>query len=102
MFMSGHPLDHFKFELKYYGIAKLIDFNEVKESNTLAAANKEKNMRIAGLVTDAQHRISRNGKNFGSNLNKTAKEQLLPLQLGTICDHRVEQRTPKLATHAAG
>jgi DNA polymerase-3 subunit alpha len=66
MFMSGHPLDHFKFELKYYGITKLVDFNETKESNTLAAANREKNMRIAGLVTDAQHRVSRNGKNFGS------------------------------------
>jgi len=66
MFMSGHPLDHFKFELKYYGITRLIDFCEIKESNTLAAANREKNMRIAGLVTDAQHRVSRNGKNFGS------------------------------------
>jgi DNA polymerase-3 subunit alpha len=66
MFMSGHPLDHFKFELKYYGITKLNDFCETKESNTLAAASKEKNMRIAGLVTDAQHRVSRNGKNFGS------------------------------------
>lgn len=66
MFMSGHPLDHFKFELKYYGIMNLADFCEIKESNTLAAANREKNLRIAGLVTDAQHRISRNGKNFGS------------------------------------
>ncbi|HEX4849297.1 MAG TPA: DNA polymerase III subunit alpha, partial [Puia sp.] len=25
MFMSGHPLDHFKFEIKYYGIQRLID-----------------------------------------------------------------------------
>jgi DNA polymerase-3 subunit alpha len=66
MFMSGHPLDHFRFELKYYGIIKLTDFNEIKESNTLAAANREKNIRIAGLVTDAQHRVSRNGKNFGT------------------------------------
>jgi DNA polymerase-3 subunit alpha len=66
MFMSGHPLDHFKFELRYYGITKLTDFTEIKESNTLAAANREKSMRIAGLVTDAQHRVSRNGKNFGS------------------------------------
>ena len=66
MFMSGHPLDHFKFELKYYGIMKLTDFNEIKESNTLSAANREKNIRIAGLVTDGQHRVSRNGKNFGS------------------------------------
>lgn len=66
MFMSGHPLDHFKFELRYYGITRLVDFSEIKESNTLAAASREKNMRIAGLVTDGQHRVSRNGKNFGS------------------------------------
>jgi DNA polymerase-3 subunit alpha len=79
MFMSGHPLDHFKFELKYYGIIKLTDFNEIKESDTLAAANKEKNIRIAGLVTDAQHRISRNGKNFGSMILEdfTGKTELM-------------------------
>ena len=65
MFMSGHPLDNFKFELRYYGITKLTDFNEIKESNTLAAANKEKTMRIAGLAVDAQQKISRKGNNFG-------------------------------------
>jgi DNA polymerase-3 subunit alpha len=41
---------------------KLADFNDIKESLTLASANKDKNLRIAGLVIDAQHRISRNGK----------------------------------------
>ena len=66
MFMSGHPLDHFKFELKYYGILHLSDFNEIKESNTLIMANGNRTFRIAGLVTDAQHRVTRNGKNFGS------------------------------------
>jgi DNA polymerase-3 subunit alpha len=66
MFMSGHPLDHFKFELKYYGITPLAAFNEIKESKTLAAANRDRHLRIAGLVTDAQHRITRKGKNFGS------------------------------------
>ncbi|HYK45011.1 MAG TPA: DNA polymerase III subunit alpha [Parafilimonas sp.] len=66
IFISGHPLDHFKFELRYYGIMNLADFNDIKESLTLASANKDKNLRIAGLVIDAQHRISRNGKNFGS------------------------------------
>jgi DNA polymerase-3 subunit alpha len=66
MFMSGHPLDHFKFELKYYGIIKLADFNEVKESNTLITANLNRTYRIAGLVVDAQHRITKTGKNFGS------------------------------------
>ena len=66
MFMSGHPLDHFKFELKYYGIMPLSEFNEVKESNTLIAANANRNFRIAGLVTDAQHRITKTGREFGS------------------------------------
>ncbi len=66
MFMSGHPLDHFKFELKYYGIMPLSDFNEFKESSTLAAANAGKPFRIAGLVIDVQHRVTKTGKNFGS------------------------------------
>ncbi|MEP6514128.1 MAG: OB-fold nucleic acid binding domain-containing protein, partial [Parafilimonas sp.] len=66
MFMSGHPLDHFKFELKYYGIMKLIDFNEAKESKTFITANAGKNLRIAGLVINAQHRITKAGKNFAS------------------------------------
>jgi DNA polymerase-3 subunit alpha len=65
MFMSGHPLDHFKFELKYYNIIALSDFNEVKESTTLASANLGKPMRIAGLVIDAQHRVTKTGRNFG-------------------------------------
>lgn len=66
MFMSGHPLDHFKFELKYYGIMNLADFNEVKDSPTLIAANANRSFRIAGLVVDAQHRVTKTGKNFGA------------------------------------
>jgi DNA polymerase-3 subunit alpha len=66
IFMSGHPLDHFKFELKYYGIMPLSDFNEIKESNTLVSANLNKSFRIAGLVIDAQHRVTKTGRNFGS------------------------------------
>lgn len=66
MFMSGHPLDHFKFELKYYGIMQLSDFNEFKDSVTLSAGNAGRNFRIAGLVIDVQHRVTKTGKNFGS------------------------------------
>ncbi|QEC69652.1 DNA polymerase III subunit alpha [Panacibacter ginsenosidivorans] len=66
MFMSGHPLDHFKFELRYYGIMNLADFNEVKDSPTLIAANANRNFRIAGLVTDGQHRVTKTGRQFGS------------------------------------
>lgn len=65
MFMSGHPLDHFKFELTYYNIIPLNDFTEVKDSVTLSQSNAGKTMRIAGLVIDAQHRVTKTGRNFG-------------------------------------
>lgn len=64
MFMSGHPLDHFRFELKHYGIKTLADYNEIRDSELLLAANGNKPLRIAGLVTDAQHRVTKTGKNF--------------------------------------
>ncbi len=65
IFMSGHPLDHFKFELKHYGIMTLSDFNEIKESSTLLATAGSRNFRIAGLVIDGQHRVTKTGRNFG-------------------------------------
>jgi len=64
IFMSGHPLDHFKFELKHYGIMPVADFNEIKEAPHLQ--NPNRNYRIAGLVVDAQHRVTKTGRNFGS------------------------------------
>jgi DNA polymerase III subunit alpha len=65
MFMSGHPLDHFKFEITHYGITQLGEFNEVKDAVTLQS-NPGKPYRLAGLVVDAQHRVSKTGKQFGS------------------------------------
>lgn len=65
MFMSGHPLDHFKFELKYYGITRINDFNEIKETLHLQP-HPGKGLRVAGLVIDVQHRVTKTGKNFGS------------------------------------
>lgn len=65
MFMSGHPLDHFKFEITHYGITQLGEFNEVKDAVT-TQANPGKPFRLAGLVVDAQHRVSKTGKQFGS------------------------------------
>ena len=65
MFMSGHPLDHFRFEINHYGITKLADFNEIKEAVGLQA-NPNKIYRLAGLVIDAQHRVTKTGKQFGS------------------------------------
>jgi DNA polymerase-3 subunit alpha len=65
MFMSGHPLDHFKFELKHYGFMPLNEFNEVKEAPQLLP-NTGKTFRLAGLVTEAQHKVKKTGRNFGS------------------------------------
>ncbi len=64
MFMSGHPLDHFKFELTHFGFTKIVDFNEVKEAPQLSP-RKNKPFKLAGLVVDAQHRVTKTGRSFG-------------------------------------
>ena len=64
MYMSGHPLDNYKFEMKHYNITPLADYVEFKAAvNT--HANPAKQFRVAGLVIDAQHRLTKTGKNFG-------------------------------------
>ncbi len=63
MYMSGHPLDDFKFELTHYNISRLADFMEVK--NAVDGIPTLKQFRLAGLVTDGQHRLTKTGKNFG-------------------------------------
>ncbi len=63
MYMSGHPLDNFKFEMRHYNISPLSDFTEFKASvNT--QPNPGKSFRLAGLVIDAQQRLTKTGKNF--------------------------------------
>ncbi|MEO6252665.1 MAG: DNA polymerase III subunit alpha [Ferruginibacter sp.] len=63
MFMSGHPLDNYKFEMKHYNITPLADYLEFKAAvNT--HPNPAKSFRVAGLVVDAQHRLTKKGKNF--------------------------------------
>ncbi len=63
MFISGHPLDHFRFELTYYGITPLSEYNEFAESINLAP-NPGRPFKLAGLVVNAQHRTTRTGRNF--------------------------------------
>ncbi len=65
VFMSGHPLDHFRFEIRHYGLTTMAEFNEMKDTITVQT-NNGKPVRLAGLIIDAQHRVSRQGKNFGS------------------------------------
>jgi DNA polymerase-3 subunit alpha len=66
MFMSGHPLDHFNFEMKHYLFTPINDFNEIKDMLVVQPSYLSKNFKLAGLITDVQHRITKTGKNFGS------------------------------------
>jgi len=64
MFISGHPLDNYKFEMNYYGITSISEFNEFKETVDLQP-NPGRFFRIAGMVAGAQHRISKAGNKYG-------------------------------------
>jgi DNA polymerase-3 subunit alpha len=65
MFLSGHPLDHYKFEMKHYNVSSIADFNEFKEAITLHS-NPNRPFRLIALVAEAQHKISKNGNKYGN------------------------------------
>ncbi|MGC4036294.1 MAG: DNA polymerase III subunit alpha [Chitinophagaceae bacterium] len=65
IFLSGHPLDHHKFEMKHYGITRIADYNEFK-ADVKAQPNSGRTFRLMGLVSDAQHRIAKNGNKYGN------------------------------------
>jgi DNA polymerase-3 subunit alpha len=64
MFLSGHPLDHYRFEMKNYGISSVAEYNSFKEEIE-QQPYPTKPFRLACLVTGSQHRVSRTGKKFG-------------------------------------
>ena len=59
IYISGHPLDDYKVEIKYFCNAPVSAF-----SNNEAILNKD--LTIGGIVTDVQHRISKNGKGWAA------------------------------------
>ena len=66
MFLSGHPLDHYRFEMKHYGITSLAEFNEFKESIRLQP-NMGRPFRLLGLVAEANHRVAmKSGNKYGN------------------------------------
>lgn len=65
MFLSGHPLDHFRFELNHFNIVPISDYNEFKAAIELHP-HPGQTFKLAGLVTASQHKISRAGKKYGS------------------------------------
>ena len=59
IYISGHPLDDFKTELKCFCNASLADFEDTKK-----LLNKD--LAIGGIITTVEHRISKTGKGWAS------------------------------------
>jgi DNA polymerase-3 subunit alpha len=57
IFISGHPLDDFKAELKIFCNAKTTDFQNIE-----SLINKD--VSIGGIVSNVEHRVSKNGKGW--------------------------------------
>ncbi len=55
IYLSAHPLDGYKFEMDNYGFTNI---SEIENS-------KGRVIRIAGFVTDAEHRVTKKGSKFG-------------------------------------
>ena len=59
IYISGHPLDDFKTEMKTFCKNKLSDFQQIENF-----VNRD--MTFGGVVTDVQHRVSKNGKGWAA------------------------------------
>lgn len=59
IYISGHPLDDFKTEMNTFCRNKIADFYKLENF-----INKE--LIFGGVITDVQHRVSKNGKGWAS------------------------------------
>ncbi len=57
IYISGHPLDDFKYEMKYFCNSKL---EVLKDLNQYVS----KNLTFGGIISNVQHRIAKNGKGW--------------------------------------
>jgi DNA polymerase-3 subunit alpha len=59
IYISGHPLDDYKFEMKYFCNARLEALKNME-------AHVGKNLTFGGIITNVQHRVAKNGKGWGT------------------------------------
>ncbi len=57
IYISGHPLDDFKFEMKYFCNSKLESLKDLNQ-------HLNKYLVFGGIITNIQHRIAKNGKGW--------------------------------------
>ncbi|MDK2773245.1 MAG: DNA polymerase III subunit alpha, partial [Flavobacterium sp.] len=58
IYISGHPLDDYKYEMKYFCNTKLEHLNDL---NPFIG----KNVSVGGIITKVEHRTAKNGKGWG-------------------------------------
>jgi DNA polymerase-3 subunit alpha len=58
IYISGHPLDDYAFEIKHNCNHSIDNFKELE-------ALKNRDLSFAGIITDVQHRIDKNGNPYG-------------------------------------
>ncbi|CAG0969702.1 MAG: DNA polymerase III subunit alpha [Bacteroidetes bacterium] len=58
-FISGHPLDDYRFEIENFVPHKLSDLKEPLQM-------LKKDIKVAGIISSVNHRISKNGKPYGN------------------------------------
>ena len=61
IYISGHPLDDYKFEMKYFCNSKLESLRSLEQF-------VGKNLSYGGIVTNVQHRTAKNGKGWATFL----------------------------------
>jgi DNA polymerase-3 subunit alpha len=59
IYLSAHPLDHFKLEMSQFCTETLSDLRQME-------GLKDKEVSVAGIVTQVKHATTRNGKPYGS------------------------------------
>ncbi|MBE8714502.1 DNA polymerase III subunit alpha [Sphingobacterium hungaricum] len=75
IYLTSHPLDNFKFELKHFCQNTLTDLKMIQKVKAPEVSNevlldfnriKNKEAVIGGIIVSASHRIAKNGNPFGS------------------------------------
>ncbi|WP_374707757.1 hypothetical protein [Flavobacterium sp. J372] len=59
IYISGHPLDDYKFEMKYFCNAKLEALKSLEQ-------HVNKNLSFGGIISNVQHKVAKNGKGWAS------------------------------------
>jgi DNA polymerase-3 subunit alpha len=59
IYISGHPLDDYRFEMKYFCNSKLDSLKNLEQ-------HINKTLSFGGIITNVQHKTAKNGKGWGS------------------------------------